>query len=232
MEGQPFNAKLWFHFYTFDVMGDLAFGRSFGMLRDGIKHYYMELGDTNMSLIGAFSRLVWLFPLFKAIPGVNHAHIKFQQWLREQVDQRRKNEPPVSDVFSWILEDYEAQERPTRQDFLNLHGDAHLIVVAGSDTTAVTIISLFYELSQHLDVCSQLQKEIDEYKKEHKQSDYAFLAHLKFLQACIDETLRLHPVVPSGLQRMTPAEGLQIGDIFIPGDTIVQVPSHTVQRGA
>ncbi|UPL00404.1 hypothetical protein LCI18_011338 [Fusarium solani-melongenae] len=230
MEGQPFNAKLWIHYYTFDIMGDLAFGQSFGMLRDGLKHYYMKLGDENMSLIGAFSRLIWLFPLFKAIPGVNHTHLKFQQWLREQVDRRRKNEPPVSDVFSWILEDYESKEQPTEQDFLNLHGDAHLIVVAGSDTTAVTITSLLYELSQRLDICSQLQEEIDEYKKEHKKSDYASLSHLKLLQACIDETLRLHPVVPSGLQRMTPTEGLQIGDTFIPGDTIVQVPSYTLQR--
>ncbi|KAL6355495.1 hypothetical protein LRP88_11088 [Fusarium phalaenopsidis] len=225
MEGQPFNAKLWIHYYTFDIMGDLAFGQSFGMLRDGLKHYYMKLGDENMSLIGAFSRLIWLFPLFKAIPGVNHTHLKFQRWLREQ------NEPPVSDVFSWILEDYESKEQPTKQDFLNLHGDAHLIVVAGSDTTAVTITSLFYELSQRLDICSQLQEEIDEYKKEHTKSDYASLSHLKLLQACIDETLRLHPVVPSGLQRMTPPEGLQIGDTFIPGDTIVQVPSYTLQRG-
>ncbi|KAH7239791.1 cytochrome P450 [Fusarium solani] len=230
MEGQPFNAKLWIHYYTFDIMGDLAFGQSFGMLRDGLKHYYMKLGDENMSLIGAFSRLIWLFPLFKATPGVNHTHLKFQGWLREQVDRRRKNEPPVSDVFSWILEDYESKEQPTKQDFLNLHGDAHLIVVAGSDTTAVTITSLFYELSQRLDICSQLQEEIDEYKKEHKKSDYASLSHLKLLQACIDETLRLHPVVPSGLQRMTPPEGLQIGDTFVPGDTIVQVPSYTLQR--
>ncbi|EEU36092.1 uncharacterized protein NECHADRAFT_87276 [Fusarium vanettenii 77-13-4] len=224
MEGQPFNAKLWIHYYTFDIMGDLAFGQSFGMLRDGLKHYYMKLGDENMSLIGAFSRLIWLFPLFKAIPGVNYTHLKFQRWLREQ------NEPPVSDVFSWILEDYESKDQPTKQDFLNLHGDAHLIVVAGSDTTAVTTTSLFYELSQRLDICSQLQEEIDEYKKEHKKSDYASLSHLKLLQACIDETLRLHPVVPSGLQRMTPPEGLQIGDTFIPGDTIVQVPSYTLQR--
>jgi hypothetical protein len=90
MEGQPFNAKLWIHYYTFDIMGDLAFGQSFGMLRDGLKHYYMKLGDENMSLIGAFSRLIWLFPLFKATPGVNHTHLKFQGWLREQVDRRRK----------------------------------------------------------------------------------------------------------------------------------------------
>lgn len=35
--GKPFNASLWLNFYSFDVMGDLAFGQSFDMLRSGEK---------------------------------------------------------------------------------------------------------------------------------------------------------------------------------------------------
>lgn len=61
--------------------------------------------------------------------------------------------------------------------------------------------------------------------------DHASLSKMKYLQACIDESLRLHPPVPSGLQRMTPREGLQIGETFIPGDTIVQIPTYTLYRG-
>jgi hypothetical protein len=90
MEGKPFNVTKWFNFYTFDIMGDLAFGRSFDMLKSAVTHYYMELAHANMHLIGAFSRLVWLFPLFKAIPGLNYSHIEFQKWLTAQVEQRSK----------------------------------------------------------------------------------------------------------------------------------------------
>jgi hypothetical protein len=42
-----------------------------------------------------------------------------------------KNKPAEPDVFSSILEDYDAMEKPTQQDFDNLCGDAHLIVIAG-----------------------------------------------------------------------------------------------------
>ncbi|KAM5376429.1 hypothetical protein ACJZ2D_005483 [Fusarium nematophilum] len=229
-QGQPFNATQWIRFYTFDIMGDLAFGQGFGMLRDGVAHWYLTLAHTNMAFIGAFGHLVWLFPIFKATPGLNSAHIQFQKWLAAHVEERRRNKPAVSDVFAWILEDYDAIEQPTKQEQLNLYADANLISVAGSDTTAATMTNLFYYLALNPGVCRELQEEIDEYKEEHQTSDHASLAQLKFLQACIDETLRLHPVVPSGLQRMTPPEGIQIDDTFIPGNTLIQFPSYTMYR--
>lgn len=43
--------------------------------------------------------------------------------------------------------------------------------------------------------------------------------------------MRLYPAIPSGLQRVTPPEGLQIGDIHVPGDTIITVPTYTLNRG-
>lgn len=77
---------------------------------------------------------------------------------------------------------------------------------------------------------SKLQKDLDQYHEEHSKADHQSLSKLKFLQACIDESLRLYPPVPSGLQRMSPPEGQQIGDVFIPGNTIVQMPSYTLNR--
>lgn len=57
------------------------------------------------------------------------------------------------------------------------------------------------------------------------------LSKLKYLQAVVDESMRLHPAVPSGVQRITPPEGMMIGETFIPGNTIVQIPTYTVARG-
>ena len=36
--GKPMNIAKWFNFYSFDVMGDLAFGKSYKMLKSGEEH--------------------------------------------------------------------------------------------------------------------------------------------------------------------------------------------------
>jgi cytochrome P450 len=80
-------------------------------------------------------------------------------------------------------------------------------------------------------VLAKLQAEIDDYKNTHEESDLISLGKLQYLQACIDESLRLYPVVPSGLPRMTPPEGMEIDGVYIPGDTILHNPSYTMYRG-
>ncbi|KAL5337622.1 cytochrome P450 [Aspergillus crustosus] len=50
---------------------------------------------------------------------------------------------------------------------------------------------------------------------------YKRLTSVKLFNTLINKTLRIHPVVPSGTQRMTPPEGIQIGNRYIPGDIIV-----------
>ncbi|KND90425.1 Tryprostatin B 6-hydroxylase [Tolypocladium ophioglossoides CBS 100239] len=229
-QGEPLNMSTWFNFYSFDVMGDLAFGKGFNMLKDGLVHYYMESVHASMLAVGAFSHLVWIFPLLKAIPLVNSEHLRFQKWLADQVRQRRERKTDATDLFSWILADYDAIGKPTPQDTVNLHGDAHLIVVAGSDTTAASLTCLFFELALHPRVVDTLRAEMDAYFAENQRPAAQSLSKLEYLQACINESLRLHQPVPSGLQRMTPLEGLQLGDTFVPGSTIVQVPTYTLYR--
>ncbi|KAF5234788.1 hypothetical protein FANTH_11977 [Fusarium anthophilum] len=216
---------------SFDVMGDLAFGRTFDMLKDGTAHPFMELVHSNMLMAGSLSHLTWMFPLLKRIPVLNQKNLEFQEWLKQQVDWRQKNKPDLPDVFSWILSDYNALNKPTAQDTINLRGDAQLIAVAGSDTTAASLTCLFFELAINPETCLNLQRELDQHYAEHDKPDHSSLSKLRYLQACINETMRLYPAIPSGLQRVTPPEGLDIGNTHLPGDTIVTIPTYTFNRG-
>lgn len=90
---------------------------------------------------------------------------------------------------------------------------------------------MFFELSQNPKALRALQKEVDDLYASTENIDAITLSKLRYMDAVINETLRLHPPVPSGLQRMTPPEGLQIDQTFIPGNTILQIPSYTMYRG-
>lgn len=93
---------------------------------------------------------------------------------------------------------------------------------------------LLFELARRPDIYRKLQAEIDAFIDQHENTllDHYSLSKLEYLQACIDETLRLHPPLPSGVQRVTPPEGLYIDrDLYLPGNTIVQTPMYTMHRG-
>jgi cytochrome P450 len=114
---------------------------------------------------------------------------------------------------------------------MNLNADTELIVVAGSDTTAASLTMLFLNLATDPALVIPLRKETDDYFAASVTADATSLSKLKHMDAVINETLRLHPPVPGGVQRVTPPEGIRVGSVFIPGNTIVQVPLHTVLRG-
>jgi cytochrome P450 len=50
------------------------------------------------------------------------------------------------------------------------------------------------------------------------------------LDSIVNETLRLYPPALFGSPRVTPSEGLRIGDIYIPGDTVVYMAHYQLHR--
>jgi hypothetical protein len=110
---------------------------------------------------------------------------------------------------------------------LSISLDRRISLTNRSDTTAATLTNLFFHLATDPIWQTKLQAELDALPELSQEQ----LTKAKLLDALINETLRLHPAVPSGTQRLTPSEGLQIGDRYIPGDVMVCVPTHTLFRG-
>jgi cytochrome P450 len=71
------------------------------------------------------------------------------------------------------------------------------------------------------------QTELDSFLPE---LSYDRLTNSKLLDVVINETFRLQPEVPSGVQRMIPAEGIKIDETYIPGNTMVYLLMHPLFR--
>lgn len=106
-------------------------------------------------------------------------------------------------------------------------------VLKCSHTAAIALTCLFFELARQPRALKLLQDEVDECYAAAGEAEPSAqaLSRLEYLQACMTETLRMWPPSPSGLQRKTPPEGLQLGSVFIPGDVVVQNPQYTIYRG-
>lgn len=101
-----------------------------------------------------------------------------------------------------------------------------------SDTALTVIVNALFYLSIHPSALTRLQSELDHVFPNGIQ-DWSpeRLKETKYLDYVINETLRLKPSVPGGLARVTPPQGLQVDDdIYIPGNTIVSVPTFTIHR--
>ena len=66
VDEKPVNVSEMFKFYSFDVMGDLAFGASFDVLRNNEQHWAVELLLKGMKPLGLVLP-TWCFGLLPAL---------------------------------------------------------------------------------------------------------------------------------------------------------------------
>ncbi|KAJ5297264.1 uncharacterized protein N7443_008157 [Penicillium atrosanguineum] len=99
------------YYYAFDVMGNLAFGKSFNMIAEGKEAYFLKTIRTDMTNIGHLKHMPWIFPILMNIPLINANNLNFWKWIESQFLERSAKELEQRDIFSWILDAYKKGPR-------------------------------------------------------------------------------------------------------------------------
>jgi len=137
----------------------------------------------------------YLGPLVKCERDMRDSIAVVNHYVYELI-RERKQDPELekrTDLLSRYLLLKDENGKPFTESYLR---DIILnIIIAGRDTTAQTLTWCFYLLSQNERV---LQKLLDELAEQLGGADptYDNVKNLKYIQAVIDETLRLYPPVP------------------------------------
>ncbi|EER29322.1 Cytochrome P450 family protein [Coccidioides posadasii C735 delta SOWgp] len=253
LSGKPFDASEWFKYFgtfclsvypqsphnarvcayidlpAFDVMGDLGLGKEFHMMTTETNRWIPTLLETSMKHVGPTSPVPWMAPILHKMPWAGKGARAWLEFVGSQVKQRTQKKSDKRDILSHLIDAYDQTEKKDI-DYQWLRGDTRLTIVGGSDTTAATLTFLFYHLAKDPSQVEKLRAELEPLLNGKPQLDPKDVSKAQHLNGVIQETLRLHPAIPSGFPRVTPPEGVTISGTYIPGGTTIVIPLYTMQR--
>ncbi|KAH8813449.1 cytochrome P450 [Flagelloscypha sp. PMI_526] len=219
----------WFKNFIWDFMGDLVFGGNFSMMEDGEdKSGYRSIVQASSVAQTMLIYMPWVNNILPYFTALGESQRKLLQFAEQCLIKRNHRHLAFRDLVYFFAKEEEPEHlRPSKDAIVS---DAFIGIVAGSDTTAVALRSLFFLLLSHPDKLRTLQEEID-FLDEGEMSNFSRLTQLPYLNACIDEALRLVPPFLSQLSR-TPSRGSDkvIAGRFVPDGTTVFMPTFLLGR--
>ncbi|OAL01859.1 cytochrome P450 [Phaeosphaeriaceae sp. SRC1lsM3a] len=228
---KPVDIGALLNFTTFDVMAELTFGHNLNMLAK------TEYSPWVSSIVGSLKMLpvvafVNYYPLLR-----NTLFGRFQpKWIEEQrkkhcefaeelVNKRIEVGSEKPDVWNLVMKD-EGKGLTLEE----MHSNAELFMLAGSETTATLLSGAIYYLLKNPRTFEKLVNEVRSELDGYDSLTGEKLTSLKYLSACLKEALRIYPPVPIGSPRMVQAGGQIILGKWIPPDTRVSVHQWSTYR--
>ena len=146
---------------------------------------------------------------------MQRARQEFDSLLYEQIAARRK-QPVGEDILSLLLSTrYEDGSGMTDEQ---IHSELLTLLIAGHETTALSLSWLFYHLYRHPETLVRLRRELDALGP-HPEPEQ--IAQTPYLDACCQETLRLYPIVGEVFRQLR--RPLELGRFLVPAGTSVSV---------
>ncbi|KAJ8474598.1 hypothetical protein ONZ51_g7102 [Trametes cubensis] len=254
-----FDCLPWYNYLAFDIIGDLAFGAPFGMLvackdsapvavsaKDAMASYGKGVYAIEhfpavqvLNERGEYSASIGVLPPFsrqlvKILPWYNKGNKAVQRLAGIAIAAvAHRLASPSSDrrdLLAKLQEGRDDHGNPMGRS--ELTAEALTLLIAGSDTTSNSSCAITYYLAKHQRVQEKLQQELDDevVGVDDPIVDFEQVKHLPYLEAVINETLRIHSTSAIGLPRVVPAGGLEVCGKWFPEGTVLSVPSYTIHR--
>ena len=205
--------------YTVDVTAGLAFGADINTIESDADVIQSHLDKIFPAL---FKRLMSPFPhwrwfkdrkLEKHLHALQTAVTQFIAQARARMDANPALRAQPTNLIEAMI-----AARDTEGSGLNdgdVAGNVLTMLLAGEDTTANTLAWMIYLLSRHPGALRRARVEVS----GKDLGKYESMSALPYVDACINETMRLKPVAP--IIMLEPIHDTKAADIELPAGTLV-----------
>lgn len=211
------DISAWYNWTTFDFNGEFTFGESFHCLDKAEWHPWVKALFQGLTVGICLSQLerYRIYTIMRAVlpKSAFKAEVEMKKFTKEHVDSRisRGEMPGRADLFSNILRENK------KLDMNWMYDDTTTLVIAGSETTATCCSATTWFLLCNPDKYARVVKEIRDSFKSDDEINMHSVNDLHYLNACLSESLRCFPPVPTGMaRRISNKEGQVIAGEFIP----------------
>jgi cytochrome P450 len=207
----------WTNFLAFDISGLLSYGSSFGSTSNGRAHPWVEISCSFGKGIALMASINFWSPLDRvlklAMPRAvmrkmeYHKQIAYEKFLqRFEMEGGVGKQDFVGSIMAYNKEKGEVVV-PKEEVEANLT----MLIFAGSETTSTALAAILTVLLQAPDALGKLEKEVRGAFENERDINVKSLAKLEYLDAVIQEGMRMGPPASIGMPRVTQKEEIVAG---------------------
>lgn len=189
LEGENFRAYKFTQSVSLEVILDTVFGVTDPAVRGELKALLPELLDlgNGLPMFLKFLRLP-VIPSWRRFTAVRK---KTDRLIRRQIHDRALADDGGDDILSMLLR--AEYDDGSRMEELEVRDQLLSILSAGHETTAIAMAWTLYWLHRHPEKLDRLLEEISQ---RAPTGDPEALTQIPYLDAVVNESLRIHPVIP------------------------------------
>jgi hypothetical protein len=128
------DVSTWSMFFSFDVMGEVGFGKDFNNLVTGVEHVAIKNVHAHMTMLGIMSTVTWLLNVLSSIPGATAGYSDFFSFYAGQIREKNKTwdgEKMPQDIVSWLIKAVKEKDVSASPSAAALEDDSRVLIIAG-----------------------------------------------------------------------------------------------------
>ncbi|XP_032665497.1 uncharacterized protein LOC116841545 [Odontomachus brunneus] len=188
--------------YTNDVIATCAFGIKVNSMSDPTNKFYVYGKDaTNFNGLRGLKFFIFgTFPTLTRLLGMKFISDKignfFRNAIKTTIDIRDKENITRPDMIQLMMDMRGKREAERELTIEEMTAQAFVFFLGGFETSSTAMSFIAQEIAANPDVQEKLRQEIDDaLKNSTGKVSYETINHLEYLEAVINETLRMYPPI-------------------------------------